>query len=63
MKPVVFYLWFSLQILVCFSQTQSPLVFVGAAGKLEYTKYANRGPTNLVNQFADFSWAGYKTEG
>jgi hypothetical protein len=46
-----------------FAQNQSPLVFTGKNGKLEYTKYANTGQSEVLNQIPDFSWAGYKSGG
>lgn len=51
-------------VLICVSwaKAQAPLISLENE-KLRYTKYANRGQTNAVNQVPDFSHAGYRGGG
>lgn len=62
MKQITAFIFIFYSFLL-FAQNQSTLVFTDENGKLEYTKYANTGQAEVINQIPDFSWAGYKSGG
>jgi hypothetical protein len=63
MKTLLISFVLTFYVVALIAQTPVPLVFIGENNRLQYSKYANTGQTEMLHQVPDFSWAGYKNGG